>query len=54
MINAVVSHKYFSSELGSGDGSSKVTAIANKVQVEKGAGDEASPKKQEQKPKVQM
>jgi len=41
-------------ELGSGDGSSKVTAIANKVQVEKGAGDEASPKKQEQKPKVQI
>lgn len=50
-----VSDERLLTDLGSGDGSSKVAeVVANKVQVEKGAGDEPSPKKQEQKPKVQM
>jgi len=42
-------------DLGSGDGSSKAAeVVANQVQVEKGAGDEPSPTKLEQKPKVQI
>lgn len=48
-------NKRLLTDLGSGDGSSKAAeVVANQVQVEKGAGDEPSPTKLEQKPKVQM